>query len=97
MDVIRRIPRDSVVSRVHQWLRATPPSGPAEEVTQTEFKATTSKRTDAAAVSHIPCRACRESGIDCDCQKPRCSHCLHEQLLCFYIPTTGAKRRTVRR
>lgn len=32
-----------------------------------------------------PCKSCREWKTACDRQRPRCSHCLHEQLMCFYI------------
>jgi hypothetical protein len=33
----------------------------------------------------MPCRACQTWGVECDLRRPRCSHCLHEQILCFYI------------
>lgn len=42
----------------------------------------------------LPCKACNERNASCDGQRPRCSHCLHEQLMCFYI---GSGRARVRR
>lgn len=34
---------------------------------------------------NMPCRACQSKGMECDLRKPRCSQCLDEQILCFYI------------
>ncbi|GFF33472.1 hypothetical protein IFM51744_02123 [Aspergillus udagawae] len=31
------------------------------------------------------CKACRTWGVACDRQQPRCSHCLDQQILCFYV------------
>lgn len=31
------------------------------------------------------CKACRTWGVSCDRQRPRCSHCLDQQILCFYV------------
>lgn len=36
-------------------------------------------------VSSYPCKACRTWGVACDRQQPHCSHCLDQQILCFYI------------
>ncbi|KAL4993200.1 hypothetical protein BDV10DRAFT_30155 [Aspergillus recurvatus] len=36
-------------------------------------------------VENTPCGACQSWGVECDLQKPRCSHCLDEQNLCFYV------------
>ena len=33
----------------------------------------------------LPCKACRTRGVTCDERRPRCSHCLEEQVLCFYV------------
>ncbi|PWY89632.1 hypothetical protein BO94DRAFT_42786 [Aspergillus sclerotioniger CBS 115572] len=43
-----------------------------------------------------PCKACQTWGAVCDQQKPRCSHCLDQQILCFYVspPRRSTKRST---
>ncbi|PYI07703.1 hypothetical protein BO78DRAFT_88697 [Aspergillus sclerotiicarbonarius CBS 121057] len=43
-----------------------------------------------------PCKACQTWGVTCDQQKPRCSHCLDQQILCFYVtpPRRSTKRST---
>ncbi|RAK96768.1 uncharacterized protein BO80DRAFT_496739 [Aspergillus ibericus CBS 121593] len=43
-----------------------------------------------------PCKACQTWGVTCDQQKPRCSHCLDQQILCFYVtpPRRSMKRST---
>ncbi|RMJ25298.1 hypothetical protein PHISP_03830 [Aspergillus sp. HF37] len=33
----------------------------------------------------VPCKGCRVRGVVCDGRRPRCSHCLKEQVLCFYV------------
>ena len=38
-----------------------------------------------ALAENMPCRACQSWGVTCDLQRPRCSHCLDEQILCFYV------------
>ncbi|OOF99371.1 hypothetical protein ASPCADRAFT_203136 [Aspergillus carbonarius ITEM 5010] len=42
------------------------------------------------------CKACQTWGVACDQQKPRCSHCLDQQILCFYVspPRRSTKRST---
>lgn len=34
----------------------------------------------------IPCKACRVRRKACDLQRPWCSECLDQQILCFYAP-----------
>ncbi|KAL4781040.1 hypothetical protein BJX76DRAFT_336274 [Aspergillus varians] len=34
---------------------------------------------------NMRCRACQSKGVECDLQRPRCSNCLDEQILCFYV------------
>ncbi|KAL4999888.1 hypothetical protein BDV10DRAFT_48176 [Aspergillus recurvatus] len=36
-------------------------------------------------IENKPCRACQRSGVECDLRRPRCSPCLDEQILCFYV------------
>ncbi|KAL5341126.1 hypothetical protein BJX70DRAFT_396181 [Aspergillus crustosus] len=35
--------------------------------------------------SAFPCRGCRVWRVECDRRKPHCSHCLDQQILCFYV------------
>jgi hypothetical protein len=43
----------------------------------------------------LPCKGCRVRGIACDGRRPRCSHCLKEQVLCFYVaPLRKSRRRS---
>lgn len=37
-----------------------------------------------ALISH-PCMACKAWGVPCNQQRPRCTHCLEQQILCFYV------------
>lgn len=34
---------------------------------------------------NYPCKACQVWGVTCDRQRPRCAHCLDQQILCFYV------------
>ncbi|KAE8356395.1 hypothetical protein BDV28DRAFT_110538 [Aspergillus coremiiformis] len=48
-------------------------------------------------ISTYPCKACQSWGVACDLQRPRCAHCLDEQILCFYVaplPPLRATRRS---
>ncbi|KAB8263207.1 hypothetical protein BDV32DRAFT_3761 [Aspergillus pseudonomiae] len=50
--------------------------------------------------STFPCKACESRGVACDLQRPRCAHCLDEQVLCFYVaplPPLRATRRSKKR
>ncbi|PYH49128.1 uncharacterized protein BP01DRAFT_287759 [Aspergillus saccharolyticus JOP 1030-1] len=43
------------------------------------------------------CKACKAWGVPCDQVRPRCSHCLDQQILCFYVgPTRKATRKSIR-
>lgn len=37
------------------------------------------------ALKSHPCMACKAWGVPCNQQRPRCTHCLEQQLLCFYV------------
>ncbi|KAL2830612.1 hypothetical protein BDW59DRAFT_170144 [Aspergillus cavernicola] len=50
-------------------------------LTDVEIRSDTSNQLEDA----FPCRACQAWGVECDRQKPRCSHCLDQQILCFYV------------
>lgn len=42
-----------------------------------------------------PCKGCRTQGVICDGRRPRCSHCVKEQVLCFYVtPLRQARKRS---
>ncbi|RAK77645.1 uncharacterized protein BO72DRAFT_102590 [Aspergillus fijiensis CBS 313.89] len=44
-----------------------------------------------------PCKACKAWGVPCDQVHPRCSHCLEQQILCFYVaPTRKSTRKSTR-
>lgn len=38
-----------------------------------------------ANTQHVDCKACRSRGVSCDGRRPRCSHCVEQQVLCFYV------------
>lgn len=38
-----------------------------------------------AEYEKYPCKACQAWGVTCDRQRPRCAHCLDQQILCFYV------------
>ncbi|BDD61007.1 hypothetical protein MAP00_006090 [Monascus purpureus] len=54
-----------------------------------------SHATDNAHKDHetFPCRTCRMRKVECDRSLPRCSNCLHEQLLCFYVEPLRVSRK----
>ncbi|OJI98776.1 hypothetical protein ASPVEDRAFT_25627 [Aspergillus versicolor CBS 583.65] len=84
----------NLISRISKWLwscRTTSTTttdtsakaGPTADVEHHEIRSSTS---DHHAVENaFPCRACQAWGVECDQQKPRCSHCLDQQILCFYV------------
>ncbi|OJI86034.1 hypothetical protein ASPTUDRAFT_53333 [Aspergillus tubingensis CBS 134.48] len=44
-----------------------------------------------------PCKACQTWGVVCDQQRPRCSHCLDQQILCFYVaPLSKPPKRSTK-
>ena len=44
-----------------------------------------SPQEQIAARENYPCKACQAWGVTCDRQRPRCAHCLDQQILCFYV------------
>lgn len=90
-----------VFSRVWKWLwpdrsvgnpethnnPQSPPQGPIE--TSGKPIHLVSPGTQIKSSEYLPqnmqCRACESMGVECDLQRPRCSHCLDEQILCFYV------------
>ncbi|KAL4993578.1 hypothetical protein BDV10DRAFT_22671 [Aspergillus recurvatus] len=51
-----------------------------------EMKMVSDKLEYATATKDMPCCACLSRGAECDLRRPRCSHCLDEQIRCFYVP-----------
>ncbi|RJE25440.1 hypothetical protein PHISCL_02196 [Aspergillus sclerotialis] len=45
---------------------------------------------------HTECTMCRSHGIVCDRRRPRCSHCVEQQVLCFYVTSAPRKSRRTR-
>lgn len=46
---------------------------------------------------NFSCRACRIRGIDCDRQRPHCSQCQDQQILCFFVaPLPRLTKKTKR-
>ena len=45
---------------------------------------------------HTECKACQSRGVTCDGRRPRCSHCLEQQVLCFYVTRAPRKSRRAR-
>lgn len=42
------------------------------------------------------CKGCRARGVTCDGRRPRCSHCLDQQVLCFYVAPPRKLKGTAR-
>ncbi|RAL13871.1 uncharacterized protein BO97DRAFT_28355 [Aspergillus homomorphus CBS 101889] len=49
--------------------------------------------TESLSPPDQPCKACKAWGVPCDQQRPRCSHCLDQQILCFYVPPVRKSTR----
>lgn len=90
------------IERVLEWLSSSPseytsivPCDPSSSTsTSTVFLQNHSLPSTTVSVA---CKACNERNATCDGQRPRCSHCLHEQLMCFYIgPGQHGRRRQQR-
>ncbi|KAL4925993.1 uncharacterized protein BDV17DRAFT_163680 [Aspergillus undulatus] len=79
-----------LILRLSKWLwpcrTGTPtgavakPSTPVDDERELEVSDNTPKEWNA-----FPCRACQTQGVKCDRLKPRCAHCLDQQILCFYV------------
>ncbi|KAL4946408.1 hypothetical protein BDV06DRAFT_218335 [Aspergillus oleicola] len=72
-----------IVARLSKWLwfcRKNPPTDGATALTPTDENA-----EDGLEKNAFPCRACQVQGVQCDRLKPRCAHCLDQQILCFYV------------
>ncbi|OJJ64675.1 hypothetical protein ASPSYDRAFT_39425 [Aspergillus sydowii CBS 593.65] len=89
------ISEPNIISWVSKWLwscRATATTatdtsaktGPTANV-EHEIRSSTCTSEHHAVENAFPCRACQAWGVECDRQKPRCSHCLDQQILCFYV------------
>ncbi|KAF9891640.1 hypothetical protein FE257_003651 [Aspergillus nanangensis] len=55
----------------------------------------TTTSSSISSISAYPCKGCQTWGASCDRQRPRCSHCLDQQILCFYVaPMRKSTRRS---
>ncbi|BCS20373.1 uncharacterized protein APUU_20805S [Aspergillus puulaauensis] len=84
----------NIIARVSKWLwscRTTATttidtSAKAGATADVEHEIRSSSSDHHHAVENaFPCRACQAWGVECDRQKPRCTHCLDQQILCFYV------------
>ncbi|KAL4955450.1 hypothetical protein BDW69DRAFT_160752 [Aspergillus filifer] len=72
-----------IIARLSKWLwscQTNPPTECATALTPTDENA-----EDGIERNAFPCRACQVQGVQCDRLKPRCAHCLDQQILCFYV------------
>ncbi|KAL4868697.1 hypothetical protein BDV12DRAFT_95260 [Aspergillus spectabilis] len=81
-----------IISRLSKWLWSNQTGSSAEtsvksasrhNLTSTDVE--TRSSNSGSLDSAFPCRGCQDWGVECDRQKPRCSHCLDQQILCFYV------------
>ncbi|KAL4882665.1 hypothetical protein BJY04DRAFT_38475 [Aspergillus karnatakaensis] len=76
-----------IISRLSKWLwsnqTCASPETSAKAVTSTDVE--TRSSNSEPCESAFPCRGCQAWGVECDRQKPHCSHCLDQQILCFYV------------
>lgn len=47
----------------------------------------------SSSLNDFSCRTCRVRKVECDRTLPRCSHCLDQQLLCFYVEPLRISRK----
>lgn len=65
----------------HDYSRFTP-----EHTASPQFDRTSGlQKQSGVHDTNSPCKACRMAGIACDGQRPHCSQCLNEQVICFYV------------
>lgn len=82
---------NSCISRLSKWLWSSRSAPSASKNTKTiAFRKHFTSDEVGSPSGHsietaLPCRACQSWGVECDRQKPRCAHCLDQQILCFYV------------
>ncbi|KAL4807955.1 hypothetical protein BDV18DRAFT_136436 [Aspergillus unguis] len=84
-----------VLMRLSKWLSSCRSAPPSSAGSNGECKKAASNKNVTSCIedtssnseteSSFPCRACKSWGVECDRQKPRCAHCLDQQILCFYV------------
>ncbi|KAL4784435.1 hypothetical protein BJX76DRAFT_219794 [Aspergillus varians] len=84
-----------IISRLSKWLRScragpllatSAKPVPKQHLTEVEHEVRSSTSEQAPGLENaFPCRACQSWGVECDRKKPHCSHCLDQQILCFYV------------
>jgi hypothetical protein len=80
-NALRSTNPETITKRVLNWLSSTPDS--SHDIRLPETRIEVKPGVDDAVF--LPCKSCREWGSQCDGRQPRCTHCLDEQLMCFYV------------
>jgi hypothetical protein len=88
------------LERVLEWLSLSPPESTSIDSRNSSSLASPPtgymRNCNPKATAVGSCKACNERNAICDGQRPRCSTCLHEQLMCFYIGGRHCGRRQQR-
>ncbi|KAL3479371.1 hypothetical protein BJX99DRAFT_255628 [Aspergillus californicus] len=71
-----------IITRISNWLWS---SRSCDHPDHNNPQSETSVKDVEIRSSSIPCRSCQAWGVECDRQKPHCSHCLDQQICCFYV------------
>lgn len=80
-NALRSTNSETITKRVLNWLSSTPDSSPDLRLPETRIEV----KPGVDDAVFLPCKSCREWGSQCDGRQPRCTHCLDEQLMCFYV------------
>ncbi|PWY74339.1 hypothetical protein BO70DRAFT_364314 [Aspergillus heteromorphus CBS 117.55] len=95
---------DCILKRFSQWLwPAWMMAGPETRDSLTDSTNRATKKTStfiSTSTSSSPTSASASDtkwGSTCDRQKPRCSHCLDQQILCFYVAPPVRRSTTMKR
>ncbi|KAL4800767.1 hypothetical protein BDV19DRAFT_352108 [Aspergillus venezuelensis] len=76
-------PESCIIARLSKWLWSCRTNAPTEYTTA--ITPTDENAEDGIERNAFPCRACQVQRVQCDRLKPRCAHCLDQQVLCFYV------------
>jgi hypothetical protein len=80
-NALRSTNSETITKRVLKWLSSTPDSSHDIRLPETRIQV----KPVVDGTVFLPCKSCREWGSQCDGRQPRCTHCLDEQLMCFYV------------
>ncbi|KAL4966067.1 uncharacterized protein BDV14DRAFT_171571 [Aspergillus stella-maris] len=76
-------PESCIIARLSKWLWSCRTNAPIQYTTA--LTPTDENTENGIERNEFPCRACQVQGVQCDRLKPRCAHCLDQQVLCFYV------------